>query len=178
MKCYYHSDSEVVAVCKICNKNLCKECYDLGDSGRCKPCITKATEQKHRQREFRIKNESVEYVRNAGIFSVLGAFIGYTTSIRYLSGIENSDIPALVYKLGFILLFAYLGISLICGLKIMNGTFRSMGSLGLLLIFIWPIYVALLIIALMIGMFCSVPLLLYHLYKLYIKPPVPHQQSM
>lgn len=162
MKCYYHNQAEAVSFCKNCQKSLCKSCYDQGRNGRCLEC-----EQHHRQniiQEEKTNNRRTNfyYIKGSILSLIVGLVIGFLLS-RYFITFENFnneklEISQITYELFVTLLFGFYGFSLYCGIKILLRIMKRVLNFGFLLIFTWPLLIALLLLAAIIGILASIPM--------------------
>lgn len=48
MKCYYHPDREIVAVCTECGKGLCGECASQRNPVLCRDCAAERLQERRR----------------------------------------------------------------------------------------------------------------------------------
>lgn len=55
MSCYYHSDREPVGTCPTCNKQLCKDCFELTVGHVCYDCAKEI----HRQAKSSLKLSTI-----------------------------------------------------------------------------------------------------------------------
>jgi hypothetical protein len=154
MKCYFHSESNAVSSCLKCNKSLCKDCYDQGDSGICSNCLI--NEQK---KEKTIKSQNhLSYIKKSLLFFLLGLIIGWVITSPALT---NSNINK-SFLLIFLFLYGYVSFSIYWGLHILSSITQKLFSSGFLLIFTWPLFFILITLAGIIGMYVSVPMFIKH----------------
>ena len=77
MKCYYHSDSDAVAICKNCSRGLCRECAaDVGNGIACKgKCEgeVKAIVEIIEKNKTVYQKTSAAYSMNAIVYALMSA---------------------------------------------------------------------------------------------------------
>ena len=84
MKCYYHFDSDAVAICKNCSRGLCQECAaDVGNGiackGRCEAEVRAIVEIIEKNKSVYQKTSSA-YSINALVYALLSVpvlFFGF-----------------------------------------------------------------------------------------------------
>jgi hypothetical protein len=101
MKCFNHSESDAVAVCKACGKAICHECTtDLGHSIACKDsCVEKAN-----LLEAIVSNAKTTYSNQKRNQLFMPAFFGFMGVGLLVSGLRRGiEINSTVFMaLGFI----------------------------------------------------------------------------
>lgn len=75
MKCYYHTNQDVVATCTECGKGLCRACADKWEPILCDDCAAERIQQKRAKLKRSI-------VLGVLIFSV-GIIIGIITAVQH-----------------------------------------------------------------------------------------------
>jgi hypothetical protein len=77
MKCYYHTSTDAVAICKNCSRGVCQECaVDVVNGIACKDkCESevKAVNQMISRGKTAYQKTSAAYSRNAIVYLMLGA---------------------------------------------------------------------------------------------------------
>lgn len=166
MKCYFHNNVDAVAVCTDCHKSLCKECYDLGQMGRCLSCDS--TRQFEENNQLIVDEISLHkrYVRNSIISFFIGAFVGFSfVSISLSANTDNTLNEKIVSSLAFTLIIGYSFFSIYSGLNVLNKIFRKILDMGFVLFFAWPALMVIVGLAACIGVYTSIPMLISHLRK-------------
>jgi hypothetical protein len=150
MNCYNHTDVNAVSSCGNCNKSLCKNCYDLGVNGVCSDCIVRIQNKKF----SKIRENHAENIRKSYVAVFIGAVIGF-----FIGSLVFSD-PDMNNLIGIfiIAIYSYAAFSIYWGIKVISQIFDSIMSWGFLLIFTWPLLLFIVVIALFIGMFVSIPM--------------------
>lgn len=162
MKCYYHNERDAVATCKKCNKHLCRECYDRGQNGTCSGCLNLSY--------TRTKLEEIDkrrvYIRSSLLALLIGAVIGVFLANKLIN-YETSKNIVMEFKYGYYpvlaLITGYGLFSLYWGKVIMSNIFDRLLDGGWILIFTWPILVVLLAMAIFIGVYASLPMMIYNI---------------
>ena|ERR1017187_7558363 len=110
MKCFYHPQTDAVAICKNCSKGLCTECVsDAGHGAACKGKCESGVQAFNEviQRAHRSHNVLGGYYKMWAVFFGLG---GLTAIIMGFLSWENIKsvflIPMVLISVGLISLFA------------------------------------------------------------------------
>lgn len=108
MKCYNHQNIDALAICKNCNKGLCKDCLtEIDDgiacTGHCAEKVTKINELI--EGNINSKNSAVgPYMRNGYLYLLMGlVFVAYGTLIN--SNMEFIAIMGVLFLVGSIFSF-------------------------------------------------------------------------
>ena len=110
MKCFYHPETDAVAICKNCSKGLCRECaVDVGNGIACKEkceAEVKAIVELIERNKTVLQKTSGAYSRSAIVFALMGLLLLGTGSFVIIRGGDGGYfllIMGLIMILGAIL---------------------------------------------------------------------------
>ncbi len=167
MKCYYHSDKDSVAQCRLCKKFICKPCYDNFHDGICPECSKEDdlanAEYIRASRERSIKGFQKKYKSYKRDIVIAGC-IGIVLSIILLSNIQVKEVHSVLFNIFIILLATYLSIAVYSGYMLFKWEMPDLPEVGVFMYLKFAIgllfQIIKLPIAIILGIFGAIPLYL------------------
>ncbi len=173
MKCFYHEEKDAVATCKICNKSLCRICYEIANNGKCEECnnssIAKDNQKKESLRKNKFEENLKEILKSALIFAAGFIFM----MLLYVGKIKESGVLFVIWQsmiFGYVVFSGYIGeriLSYIKREKINILPFSVIMPLKTVFIITIIMYGLKLFIYISIGIFFSIPYILFLGYNCY-----------
>jgi hypothetical protein len=117
MKCYYHTDTDAVAICKNCQRALCPGCAaDVNATAcrnRCEQQVAAINEVIERSKTAYQKTSGA-YARNALVFALMGLTLCVVGALTWPTGV----------------VMVGLGVIMFVGAALSYGTSRKIGQIG------------------------------------------------
>ena len=171
MRCYNHPQINAVATCKVCNKHLCKECYDRGHKGLCQDCLVDKRNETKQKLIRKNRIDHLTFIKRSLIASLIGLIFGIAICIafsqmpEYAEELRNAEVPIITFYTFIIFTFSYVFFAYYSGFFVLHKSFRIVCSWGIILIIGWPVLLFLCILAVLIGVYLSIPIFTYHVFK-------------